>query len=163
VKSLAEQTAKATQEIAQHITGIQSSTGNAVASVKEVAVAMRQIDEVTTAIASAWSSRAPLRTRSRRSPDGRCRNANPASSISTVNAAIGRTSRSATTCWTLRQGLRRRRQLAAEVQAFFVGCAAGPLDRRRRTIRITAAGAAHRRAACRLRAADGRRRRDHGL
>jgi methyl-accepting chemotaxis protein len=53
VKSLAEQTAKATQEIAQHVSGIQRSTGNAVASVKEVGVAMRQIDEVTAAIASA--------------------------------------------------------------------------------------------------------------
>jgi methyl-accepting chemotaxis protein len=40
VKSLAEQTAKATQEIAQHVTGIQTSTATAVASVKEVGVAM---------------------------------------------------------------------------------------------------------------------------
>jgi methyl-accepting chemotaxis protein len=53
VKSLAEQTAKATQEIAQRVSGIQTSTGNAVASVKEVGVAMRQIDEVTAAIAGA--------------------------------------------------------------------------------------------------------------
>jgi methyl-accepting chemotaxis protein len=53
VKSLADQTAKATKEIAEHVQGIQNSTGNAVAAVKDVARAMRQIDEVTTAIAGA--------------------------------------------------------------------------------------------------------------
>ncbi len=53
VKSLAEQTAKATEEISRHVSGIQASTGNAVASVKEVGEAMRRIDEVTTAIARA--------------------------------------------------------------------------------------------------------------
>src|SRR3954447_2440209 len=53
VKGLASQTAKATEEIAQQVSGIQSSTKSAVDAVREVAVAMREIDEVTTAIAGA--------------------------------------------------------------------------------------------------------------
>src|SRR4029077_17096060 len=53
VKDLASQTAKATEEIPQQVAGIQNSTKSAVGAVKEIATAMRQIDEVTTAIASA--------------------------------------------------------------------------------------------------------------
>ena len=53
VKSLAAQTAKATEEIAQQVAGIQTSTGSAVEAVREVASSMRKIDEVTSAIAAA--------------------------------------------------------------------------------------------------------------
>jgi methyl-accepting chemotaxis protein len=53
VKSLAEQTAKATDEIAQQVAGIQTSTSRAVQAVREVASSMKQIDSVTAAIATA--------------------------------------------------------------------------------------------------------------
>ncbi len=53
VKSLADQTAKATDQIAQQVNGIQSSTRNAVAAIREVATAMHDITEVTIAIATA--------------------------------------------------------------------------------------------------------------
>src|ERR1700722_231690 len=53
VKTLAGQTAKATNEIVEQIEAIQSSTKNAVAAVREIGVAMRGINEVTSAIASA--------------------------------------------------------------------------------------------------------------
>jgi methyl-accepting chemotaxis protein len=53
VKSLAEQTAKATDEIAQQVAGIQTSTDRAVRSVREVASSMKEIDSVTAAIATA--------------------------------------------------------------------------------------------------------------
>jgi methyl-accepting chemotaxis protein len=53
VKALAAQTAKATEEIAQQITAIQSSTQDAVGSVRLIGESMRQIDEATTAIAGA--------------------------------------------------------------------------------------------------------------
>jgi methyl-accepting chemotaxis protein len=53
VKTLAGQTAKATNEIVEQIGAIQSSTKNAVAAVREIGVAMRGINEVTSAIASA--------------------------------------------------------------------------------------------------------------
>jgi methyl-accepting chemotaxis protein len=132
VKSLAEQTAKATQEIAQHIAGIQSSTGNAVASVKEVAVAKRQIDEVTTAIASAVEQQgAATHEISQNVQMAAAGTQTLASSISTVNAAIGETSRSADHVLDASgkvSGAAER--LAAEVQAFFVRLRSGPLDRR---------------------------------
>jgi len=53
VKSLAGQTAKATNEIAEQIAAIQGSTKSAVAAVREIGEAMRGINEVTSAIASA--------------------------------------------------------------------------------------------------------------
>ena len=53
VKALAGQTAKATEEIAQQITAIQSSTRDAVGSVRLIGDSMQQIDNVTTAIAGA--------------------------------------------------------------------------------------------------------------
>jgi len=53
VKALAGQTAKATEEIAQQITAIQSSTRDAVGSVRLIGESMEQIDDVTAAIAGA--------------------------------------------------------------------------------------------------------------
>ena len=134
VKSLAEQTAKATQEITQHIQGIQSSTGNAVASVKEVASAVRQIDEVTTAIASALEQQgAATREISENVQMAASGTQTLASNISTVNGAIEATNRSA---GDVHDASRRvsgaAEQLAAEFQAFFVRLRNGPLDRRGR-------------------------------
>src|SRR5512140_2982957 len=53
VKSLAGQTAKATSEIGQNVGLIQSSTRTAVDSVREIGHAVRDINEVTSNIASA--------------------------------------------------------------------------------------------------------------
>ena len=53
VKALAGQTAKATSEIAEQVAAIQGSTKGAVAAVREIGSAMRGINEVTSAIASA--------------------------------------------------------------------------------------------------------------
>lgn len=53
VKQLADQTAKATQDIAQQIDGIQSATREAVASIGGIAASMRDVNEYTAAIASA--------------------------------------------------------------------------------------------------------------
>lgn len=53
VKSLADQTSKATDLIAQQVSGIQSSTRNAVTAIRDVASAMHEITHVTVAIASA--------------------------------------------------------------------------------------------------------------
>jgi len=53
VKTLAGQTAKATNEIAEQIAAIQGSTKSAVAAVREIGTSMRGINEVTSAIASA--------------------------------------------------------------------------------------------------------------
>jgi methyl-accepting chemotaxis protein len=53
VKSLATQTAKATEDIAAQITGIQSATGDAVGAIKGIASTIGEINEIATTIASA--------------------------------------------------------------------------------------------------------------
>jgi methyl-accepting chemotaxis protein len=53
VKTLAGQTAKATNDISEQIAAIQGSTKGAVEAVREIGAAMRGINEVTSAIASA--------------------------------------------------------------------------------------------------------------
>jgi methyl-accepting chemotaxis protein len=132
VKSLAEQTAKATQEIAQHVTGIQASTSSAVASVKEVGVAMRQIDEVTTAIASAVEQQgAATREISQNVQMAASGSQTLASSISTVSAAIGETNRSADQVLGASSKVSAASErLAREVKDFFVKLRNGPMDRR---------------------------------
>jgi methyl-accepting chemotaxis protein len=132
VKSLAEQTAKATQEIAQHVTGIQTSTGSAVASVKEVGVAMRRIDEVTTAIASAVEQQgAATREISQNVQMAASGTQTLASSISTVSQAIGETNRSADQVLNASGKVSTASErLAGEVKEFFVKLRQGPMDRR---------------------------------
>src|SRR5207237_6173133 len=53
VKALAEQTAKATSEIGQNVSQIQTSTRNAVDAVREIGGAVRDINDVTSNIAGA--------------------------------------------------------------------------------------------------------------
>ncbi|UFZ01780.1 methyl-accepting chemotaxis protein [Bradyrhizobium ontarionense] len=132
VKSLAEQTARATQEIGQHVQGIQSSTSNAVASVKQVATAMRQIEDVTTAIASAVEQQgAATREISHNVQMAASGSQTLASNISTVSGAIEETSQSAASVRNASDNVSRvAEELAAEVQEFFTRLRSGPLDRR---------------------------------
>ncbi len=53
VKSLAVQTAKATEDIAGHIDSVQASTANAVDAIREIAARMRDINHQTTTVAAA--------------------------------------------------------------------------------------------------------------
>lgn len=55
VKTLATQTAKATEEIARHIAGIQESTEGAVGAIRGITERMREINTTTVAIASAMT------------------------------------------------------------------------------------------------------------
>jgi methyl-accepting chemotaxis protein len=133
VKSLAEQTAKATQEIGRHVAEIQNSIGSAVMSVKQVAVAMRQIDEVTTSIASAVQQQgAATREISHSVQMAASGSQTLATNISTVSSAIEDTNRSANDVLDASgkvSGAAER--LAVEVQAFFGRLRDGPLDRRK--------------------------------
>jgi NO-binding membrane sensor protein with MHYT domain len=52
VKSLAVQTAKATEEIISHIAAVQGSTEGAVGAIRRIAERMRQINEYTSSVAS---------------------------------------------------------------------------------------------------------------
>ena len=53
VKNLAAQTARATEEIAGQISGIQGTTGHAVAALRSITATIERMNEVTTAIAAA--------------------------------------------------------------------------------------------------------------
>jgi methyl-accepting chemotaxis protein len=53
VKSLAVQTAKATEDIASHILAVQDSTATAVAAIRHIALRMHEIDRNTTSLAAA--------------------------------------------------------------------------------------------------------------
>jgi methyl-accepting chemotaxis protein len=53
VKALAEQTAKATGEIGQQITGIQAATQGSVAAIREIGITIGRISEISSTIASA--------------------------------------------------------------------------------------------------------------
>jgi len=53
VKSLAVQTAKATEDIASHILAVQQSTGGAVEAIRKIAGRMHEINQYTTAVAAA--------------------------------------------------------------------------------------------------------------
>jgi methyl-accepting chemotaxis protein len=53
VKSLASQTAKATDEISSHITGMQGATAESVAAIKEIGATIGKISSISTSIASA--------------------------------------------------------------------------------------------------------------
>jgi methyl-accepting chemotaxis protein len=53
VKSLAVQTAKATEDIASHILAVQNSTGGAVEAIRKIAERMHEINQYTAAVAGA--------------------------------------------------------------------------------------------------------------
>ncbi|MDC7682411.1 globin-coupled sensor protein [Asticcacaulis sp. BYS171W] len=53
VKALADQTARATTEIGNHIQTIQASTGRAVASIRDIAIAVNDVEAATTSVAAA--------------------------------------------------------------------------------------------------------------
>src|SRR5690606_14889742 len=53
VKTLANQTARATEEIGQHIGGIQSATGEAVGAIQGITATIAEINEIAGSIASA--------------------------------------------------------------------------------------------------------------
>jgi methyl-accepting chemotaxis protein len=133
VKNLASQTANATEEIAQQVAGIQSSTRSAVEAVREVALAMRQIDEVTTAIAGAVEEQgAATREISQNVQMASQGTQTLSANISSVNSAIGETNRSAAAVRTASDSVTEQaNNLAEEVRKFFVTLRAGALDRRR--------------------------------
>jgi methyl-accepting chemotaxis protein len=53
VKALAEQTAKATGEISQQITGIQAATGESVSAIREISGTIERLSEISSTIAAA--------------------------------------------------------------------------------------------------------------
>ena len=102
------------------------------ASVKEVGVAMRQIDEVTTAIASAVEQQgAATREISQNVQLAASGTQVLASSISTVNDAIGEANRSAEQVLDASGKVSTAAAtLADQVRTFFITLRSGPMERR---------------------------------
>jgi methyl-accepting chemotaxis protein len=132
VKSLANQTAKATEEIALQVAGIQTSTKSAVEAVRNVAASMTEIEKVTTAIASAVEEQGAATQEISRNVNLAAQGTKTlADNIATVNGAIGETTRSAGAVLNASLSLSEEAtRLTDEVQSFFRALRTGPLDRR---------------------------------
>jgi methyl-accepting chemotaxis protein len=132
VKSLANQTAKATEEIALQVAGIQTSTKSAVEAVRHVAASMTEIEKVTTAIASAVEEQGAATQEISRNATLAAEGTKVlAENISTVNGAIGETTRSAGAVLDASLSLSdEASRLTAEVQNFFKALQTGPFERR---------------------------------
>ena len=96
VKSLANQTSKATEDISAQIGAIQVTTGEAVTAIGEIAHIMEEVDSYTSAIAAAveeqGASTAEITRNVSRAADG---TRVVADNIAGVNEAVGETSRAA--------------------------------------------------------------------
>jgi methyl-accepting chemotaxis protein len=96
VKVLANQTAKATEEIAQHITGIQSSTSSAVDAIREISETMAEVNKYTNAISVAVQEQGSATSEiSRSSQEAATGTREVASSVSAVSDAVVDTRKSA--------------------------------------------------------------------
>ena len=96
VKALAEQTAKATSEIGQNVSMIQSSTRSAVEAVREIGSAVRDINEVTSNIAGAVGQQdAATREISVNAQMAAQGNETLVGNIGSLSAAIGETTKAA--------------------------------------------------------------------
>ena len=132
VKSLANQTAKATEEIAQQVAGIQTSTKSAVEAVRHVAASMTEIEKVTTAIASAVEEQGAATQEISRNANLAAQGTKTlAHNITTVNGAIGETTRSAGAVLDASLSLSTEaNRLTEEVQNFFTALRSDSMSRR---------------------------------
>jgi len=96
VKSLASQTAKATEEISTQVAGIQSSTKQAVDAIAQIAMVMEEINQFTSAIASTIEEQIATTGEITRNINLAAEGTSTvAGNISTVTTAIGSATRSA--------------------------------------------------------------------
>jgi methyl-accepting chemotaxis protein len=133
VKALAGQTAKATAEIGQNVSMIQTSTRNAVDAVREIGNAVRDINEVTSNIAGAVGQQdAATREISANAQLAAHGNETLVANIGSLSAAIGETSKTATSVLSASSELTSTAEtLSHEVDKFFSNLRADPLDRHR--------------------------------
>jgi methyl-accepting chemotaxis protein len=131
VKALAEQTAKATSEIGQNISMIQASTRDAVEAVREIGVAVRDIDDVTSNIAGAveqqHASTREISVNAQLAAQG---NATLVANIGSLSNAIGQTNQAATSVLSASSDLTSTAEiLKREVEEFFDNLRADALER----------------------------------
>ncbi|MDB5611911.1 MAG: chemotaxis protein [Bradyrhizobium sp.] len=132
VKALAGQTAKATSEIGQNISMIQASTRSAVDAVREIGSTVRDINEVTSNIASAVGQQdAATREISANAQMAAQGNETLVVNIGSLSAAIGETTKAATSVLSASSDLTSTAEiLSREVDKFFRNLRADPLDHR---------------------------------
>jgi methyl-accepting chemotaxis protein len=120
VKSLAGQTAKATDEISAQIRSVQSATQAVVAAIGGITDLIGNIDEVATTIASAVEEQGAATQEITRNTQEAARGTQEVSSnIAGVNDGVGRTGETATQVLASADGLRHRAdELRAEVDRF---------------------------------------------
>jgi methyl-accepting chemotaxis protein len=133
VKALAGQPAKATAEIGQNVSMIQTSTRNAVDAVREIGNAVRDINEVTSNIAGAVGQQdAATREISANAQLAAHGNETLVANIGSLSDAIGETSKTATSVLSASSELTSTAEtLSREVDKFFSNLRADPLDRQR--------------------------------
>ncbi|MDA9434296.1 methyl-accepting chemotaxis protein [Bradyrhizobium sp. CCBAU 51627] len=121
VKALAGQTAKATADISENVAMIQSSTRNAVDAVREIGGAVREINEVTTAIAGAVGQQdAATREISSNAQSAAQGNETLVANITSLRDAIGETDTAAASVLTAASSLTATAEtLSREVEKFF--------------------------------------------
>jgi methyl-accepting chemotaxis protein len=135
VKALAEQTAKATAEIGQNVSMIQTSTKNSVDAVREIGNAVREINDVTSNIASAIGQQdAATREISANAQLAAQGNETLVNNIGSLSDAMGKTSAAAASVLTASSDLTATAEtLSREVEAFFRNLRADTHDDNRRT------------------------------
>ncbi|MCJ9730725.1 methyl-accepting chemotaxis protein [Bradyrhizobium sp. PRIMUS42] len=132
VKALAGQTAKATADISENVAMIQASTRNAVDAVREIGGAVREINEVTSAIAGAVSQQdAATREISSNAQSAAQGNETLVANITSLRDAIGETDTAAASVLTAASSLTETADtLSREVEKFFQNLRAGSADGR---------------------------------
>ena len=132
VKALAGQTAKATAEIGENVSMIQTSTRNAVDAVREIGGAVREINDVTSAIAGAIGQQdAATREISSNAQSAAQGNETLVANITSLRDAIGETDTAASSVLTAASSLTATAEtLSREVEAFFQNLRSGSADSR---------------------------------
>ncbi|WP_342732310.1 HAMP domain-containing methyl-accepting chemotaxis protein [Bradyrhizobium sp. B117] len=132
VKALAGQTAKATAEIGENVSMIQSSTRNAVDAVREIGGAVREINEVTSAIAGAIGQQdQATREISSNAQSAAQGNETLVANITSLRDAIGETDTAASSVLTAASSLTATAAtLSREVETFFQNLRSGAADSR---------------------------------
>ncbi|OKO69406.1 methyl-accepting chemotaxis protein [Bradyrhizobium sp. AS23.2] len=132
VKALAGQTAKATADISENVAMIQASTRNAVDAVREIGGAVREINEVTSAIAGAVGQQdAATREISSNAQSAAQGNETLVANITSLRDAIGETDTAAASVLTAASSLTATADtLSREVEQFFQNLRSGSADSR---------------------------------
>ena len=133
VKALAGQTAKATEEIGQNVGLIQSSTRNAVDAVREIGTAVREINDITSAIAGAVGQQdAATREISVNAQSAAQGNETLVNNIVSLRDAIGETNTAASSVLSASNELNAMAEtLSREVEKFFHNLRGGQADARK--------------------------------